>query len=347
MNLKTLLKLAAVAGISKAIYETLDDKARGTGREQPKRGSADDFIRAMAKSFAERKGREAEERIDRYKQGKARFHKEVDEAEVEAFFDKVPSSDLVSWPDLVKASTPGSRDRTIDNQLRELMLDSDFKEVQRRLLAMIKQSGDYALKKSVVETTVNRIAIKGLGRAFEALDDIERSRDYQRRRAADNAAGRDRGTKPYRPITAIGVNISSHAFEGIREEPRPLQFEVSFYTDGRFAFSTADHETLVALCRAGEAPWQGSGGVDVSVHAAGIQHFVADMLSMGDGEPSGPELAARIFLAQWWLYVTIARELSRALVSHTAPRVVPVLLGTHDIRPYTTTILYTAKPFEV
>lgn len=348
MNLRSLLKLAAVAGLGKVIYAAMDgkmdeveaeldaDRRRKSRQKRP----ADEMLREGLKAFVDAKRRKAEEELDRYKKGKDRFYKQVSEEEVSGFFDQLPSSRKVDWAEFSRPFQQNGTDRVLEAELKELCLRYDFKEVQRRLLACIDASGSPILRKAVVETTVNPIRIKGLSKAFERLDDFEIARNVERARSAGRA-------RDFRPVTAIGIDISSYIWDGVPKHGEPLPFEVYFYTDHDFPFSTADHNRLVEIAGTAPLPWQGGGEVETAICTVGIHPYIGALLALREEEAWGADVNARIFLAEWWLYALIARELARALDGRPAPRVVPVILGTHGLGPHAHTVLYTRKHFEL
>ena len=345
MNLKSIIKLAIVAGASKAILDAMGEKpGQDSAKRKHSRGAFDDFLQGAVRQFAEGKKQQAEEEFGRHKRSRhAPNYRHASEAEVSEFFSQRADMPNADWNELVGIFASRSRPKEIDAEWRTRAASYRFKELGRKLIAYVAASGDDAMKLAVVESGLNRVVIDGLPVAFERLNDIERSRREAASSARGAAYGSSSGGHPthYRPVTAIGINISSHAMERDVPLDRPLAFEVSYYTDRAFPFSTTGHEELVNECADGYPyPWQGKGDADCSVEAIGIRPFIAFYQRLGD-QPGEAELGAKLFLLEWWLYLRILEGLGRALGFRKAPRIVPVILGTHDFGPDAATVLYT------
>ena len=145
--------------------------------------------------------------------------------------------------------------------------------------------------------------------------------------AADMAALTAKG----RQVTALGIDLTGHC-EGA--EPG---FEISFYGDSSFAFSTATRENLLAASGDYSTPWQGDflecepllecRGL-AALHTA-IREYPDRFVQSGPL----PQDFAGFTIALWILYLRIHRTIAETLAARGLPQAIPVIVGEHDFGP--------------
>ena len=142
--------------------------------------------------------------------------------------------------------------------------------------------------------------------------------------------------------TAIGIDLS-----GYWEETGP-GFEVSFYSDTPFPFSTSDRTALLAATETDAPVWQGRyEDVRPLLTCTGLETLDAALRDYPyrhwNGSDEMPEDFPAYFAAVWFLYLRVNEALARSLESNSLPRSMPVVVGQHDYGPSFETV-YVVEP---
>lgn len=247
--------------------------------------------------------------------------------------------------------TPQGVNQSVDADLHKLVRAGQHDEAERQLLLLIDGAPPSPIKAAVLTTSAANLSFSGWPGALNRLTPSFEAQEQQyvaglRQRALERAANAD-PSKPRKPwdsipvyerTTAIGLDLSGHAVENLTNPDGSMSFEVAYYADQPFAFSTSSREQILAACARYPASWQGEFiAAESSLTVTGISHL---MMALGPAwrqttpipTESAADRAIRV-LAEWWSFVAIDRALAGEAARLSSPRPVPIVLGTHDFGP--------------
>jgi hypothetical protein len=157
--------------------------------------------------------------------------------------------------------------------------------------------------------------------------------------------------------TAVGLDLSAHVDPPATPEGWVEPgVEVSLYTDDAFPFSTASRDDLLAVYAAYDAlrqsalPWTGAfediGACDVGtvglarLNSAIVEQEPRSLHQPPPGDSPAPAAYVALRLAAWVRALRFHRAVKRSLDQQGLPRPVPVLVDSHDVRPYVNAVYF-------
>lgn len=142
--------------------------------------------------------------------------------------------------------------------------------------------------------------------------------------------------------TAVGIDLS-----GYWEATGP-GFEVSFYTDASFPFSTSDRTELLAATEADAPVWQGKyEDVQPLLTCSGAETLDAALRDYPyrhwTGSDDMPDDFPAYFAAVWFLYLRINEALAHAITTGRLRHAIPIVVGQNDYGPAFETVYVTEQ----
>lgn len=203
--------------------------------------------------------------------------------------------------------------RGLENGLRELIRAGAFDELEERLT---RWDDRHPSRFSPLwrEVAADDVAITGWDQLHADIQELT-----------------DRGKQ----VTAVGIDLTGHA-----EGDGPA-FEVSYYDDGPYSFSTASRDDMLRENESYGTRWAG-GFIDIEspLSCSGLERLHEAVMGYADRhwlprrDEAPPTDFAGYTLAIWALYSRVHQAIKRALRKHGMPRPMPVLVEEHDFGPW-------------
>lgn len=243
----------------------------------------------------------------------------------------------------VASSNNSGDNEKFDKAVARLIRAGRYGAAERELLLLIDGAPASDLKKAVLATSWSDIRFFGWEEVLTRLDPAVAA---ARKRAA-LARSRSSGfeaivSRIYDPlITAIGIDVSGHAVQNLQRPADRMVFEVSYYSDHYFPFSSSDRAAILAHSETYGTDWQGNFvDIDTALSVSGMTPLMLALEQYATSMRIGKSRENRAVrnLATWWAFLAVERALAREMKRLSLPRSVPFLLGTHDFGGYITTV---------
>jgi hypothetical protein len=171
------------------------------------------------------------------------------------------------------------------------------------------------------------------------------------------------------PITAIGVDMwNEDEIVLTKQDAYEPGLTVSFYSDASFPFSTSSRDEIIAENSSEFTSWQGQGeDIEAYIEIDGIADLNCALLNhksrifyrqpqselesdVEDAPPpptAAPTEYVAFVLASWLRVLRFHQAIRAQLNGQGLPSTIPVILGTHNIKPYLGSALYPQKVIQV
>lgn len=238
--------------------------------------------------------------------------------------------------------------RLFNDRVADKIRAGQYDDVERDLRLLIDGAPSSDIKSAIADMYGDYVTFSGWSDVFHPITpQAERVRQKSvanRREEIATALSRkdlsprsrmlyEAANPSFRPITAIGIDISGHIVENLADREASMPFEVSYYSDLPFPFSRVSRETMLAESKGYASPWQGEfESINTALKITGMSRL---MWVLGPSwQPRSPirnaEDRAIRSLAEWWAVLTLTRALASEVKQLSPVRPIPVLMGTHD-----------------
>lgn len=223
--------------------------------------------------------------------------------------------------------------------IADLIRAGRYKEAEDHLRLLVDGAPSTPLKFAILSTSSNNIEFRGWEKALRWVTpefEAEEQARFEGLRASEIARAAKENREPllpeFEPTTAIGLDVSGHVLSNLTRGDEWMAFEVSFYSDKPFGFSTASRAEILEASERYGHPWQGE-FVDIAtmVEVSGLTEL---MLELGppfsNQKTMSVEAKATRSLGAWWALLMLDQALAREVGSLGPDRPLAILLGTHD-----------------
>ncbi len=159
-----------------------------------------------------------------------------------------------------------------------------------------------------------------------------------------------------KPITAIGIDLSSYVIAYNDLGLKKPVLEISYYSDASYPFSTSTRTEILQSCEEYGTDWQGGfEDINAILEIEGIANIfdhldkmpVRDYPIRNRSSELNDETALKAFvefkLVDWWLQLQFHKKMTNEILSQEFFAKIPVIVGCHGFGPWLNTVTYTKK----
>lgn len=236
--------------------------------------------------------------------------------------------------DLQQIFSSEDGERAYSDAIAALIRDGRLAEADAKLMADVACTGS-ALAHLCAAAPAPSVAVSGWDDVVEAVEIFEGD-----------------------PITAIGIILWNEVETAVgKQEAYEPALDLSFYSDASFPFSTASKDEILAENTSAYTVWEGQGeDIEAYIEIEGLAALNQALLNhkhrihlraLEDEAPTvaHPEYIAFV-LASWVRVLRFHQAVQAQLDAKGLPGAIPVIMGSHNIKPFLGATLYPARIIE-